>query len=544
MVTKVFIALFASLLWSPQIQAATLTAQVDRKSLFSDEYLTLTLTLENSDTRLRAEGVNPNIDLTLLSDAFELGTPRVNNRFNINKNRGRSSSTLTIELFPKKAGEFLIPPFEINDTESNALTIQVQETPADKIPDVFIKTGLTKDSVWIHEQVIAYLDLYHRVELTSAKLGGKLDAKPTQMELAKLPQRIRKEIKHGISYNVTRIAWAITPTLTESYTLYFPDVWVETNTGQKIRLPFYDTGFSVRPLPKTVPNMILVGKPMLSQTTIKPMTQVNAALPFDITLTAPVNGKLIPKELPHLPFPNQVKYYLDSIQQTTEEINGVINTTSTYKGYLLPLTEGKITLPDIELPYFDPETGEIGITQLTGQTLEITSPLLTVREQPVFNKPRQDNTASVQTSSESSHTWQILTLFFAILWVGTIIISRNRTAKKHVRKGGEKTRTSQHDYQHPLIKELLDAFGTRTIEQGLKRWEKQHGVDENMLATIKELQSACYSEEKEAISPELTRKIKSSIQLITSSLRSAKITDPWSPWSTTRTKPIKRTLRE
>ena len=78
-------------LFSTTLFAATLEARVDKKELVSNEHLTLTLALINSDTRLRATGINPNIDLSILTDNFELGIPQSSNRYSPFRNRGRSS---------------------------------------------------------------------------------------------------------------------------------------------------------------------------------------------------------------------------------------------------------------------------------------------------------------------------------------------------------------------------------------------------------------------------------------------------------------------
>ncbi|HEB63065.1 MAG TPA: hypothetical protein ENJ07_01140, partial [Gammaproteobacteria bacterium] len=51
--------------------SATFIAEVDRYQITTEEHLTLKLTLKNSDTRLRAQGVSPNIDLSLLTQLFD-----------------------------------------------------------------------------------------------------------------------------------------------------------------------------------------------------------------------------------------------------------------------------------------------------------------------------------------------------------------------------------------------------------------------------------------------------------------------------------------
>ena len=131
MVTRLLLTLVGTL-WIATANAATFTAVIDRNELYQDEHLELTLRLENSDTRLRAEGISPNIDLTLLTNNFDLGPPRTSNRFNIERSYGRSTSELIVDLFPKRSGVLGIPPFEIDGIKSNALTVKVLPPVADK----------------------------------------------------------------------------------------------------------------------------------------------------------------------------------------------------------------------------------------------------------------------------------------------------------------------------------------------------------------------------------------------------------------------------
>src|SRR3990172_9538145 len=147
--------LIACILFSATLTAATLTAAVDKKEVVMGEYLLLTLSLANSDTRLRAEGISPNIDLTLLSKDFELGVPREEHRFNISRNHGRAASELVVELFPRHAGKLAIPSFTVDASPSAPVPIQVHKKSAGTTPEIFVRSGITKNSVWQREQVIA-----------------------------------------------------------------------------------------------------------------------------------------------------------------------------------------------------------------------------------------------------------------------------------------------------------------------------------------------------------------------------------------------------
>ncbi|NOY72749.1 MAG: protein BatD, partial [Gammaproteobacteria bacterium] len=174
--------------------AAEFTAEVDRSELNADEHLTLTLSLNNSDTRLRAQGVSPNIDLSVLTSDFDLGTPEVKNRYNIYRNRGRSTSSLSISLFPKETGNFTIPAFHLDGLTTATLPIKVQ-APSDA-PLAFTQATVNQQKIWVGQQLVIHLDLFTRIPLESAKLGGALETEPTPLELIehiRLPRTERTE---------------------------------------------------------------------------------------------------------------------------------------------------------------------------------------------------------------------------------------------------------------------------------------------------------------------------------------------------------------
>src|SRR3569623_2800298 len=78
--------------------AAQLHASVDQSELALNEPVTLTLALTARDTRLRAEGVSPNVDLSVLAKDFDVGTHTVSNRSNVYQSRGSSPTELRVEM--------------------------------------------------------------------------------------------------------------------------------------------------------------------------------------------------------------------------------------------------------------------------------------------------------------------------------------------------------------------------------------------------------------------------------------------------------------
>ena len=158
MVMRLLAALVLSALFSGTLFAAEFVAEVDRKELYVNEHVLLTLSLSDSEARLRAEGVAPTVDLTVLSRNFDLGTPQADFRFNVNRNRGRATSTLTVALFPRAPGKFRIPSFGIDGVSTAPIELHVLPLADDAAPEVFARSGVVRQrstsvnrhcSIWI-----------------------------------------------------------------------------------------------------------------------------------------------------------------------------------------------------------------------------------------------------------------------------------------------------------------------------------------------------------------------------------------------------------
>lgn len=478
-------------------QAAEFSARVDRPALPADEFVTLTLSLTNSDTRLRAEGVSPNVDLSVLTRDFKLGTPRADNRFNISREGGRSTSSISVELFPKHAGQLTIPSFALDGARTRAITLSVMAAQT-AAPEVFVRRVLSKPQVWDREQVVAALDLYHRVPLSNASLGDELATEPVRLELMdyrKLPQGEREEHYAGYRYHVQRIAWAVFPRAAQTTTLrvVFPDVWAVTAAGKKLRLSTEAATLTVKPLPAGVTEDTLIGTPQIEQTTPAELPDLNSVTTWSVTLKAPVSINRLPATLPLAITPPQLKLYRDMARRDIEEDSDGLRGVAHYTLSVTPLAAGRYVLPAIQIPYFDTTRGTLEKLIVPGSTLK-------VRDLPQAAPSKATTALPTPPSPPATfpalilNGWQIATALLSLFWLGTLWLwYRERT--RHLPRTAIATppATRSIPTRHPLQIRLLDAFQARTLEQGLRAWEHRTGQhDTTLRATIRQVQALCY----------------------------------------------------
>jgi hypothetical protein len=532
MVKHALLALLLTLLGLVSARAAEFTAEVDRRDVALQEHVVLTLSLVNSDTRLRAQGVSPNIDLSVLTRDFDVGTPTVDNDYNIYRGRGRSTSKLRVDLFPRRTGRLRIPAFTVDGLHTAAITIEAHGLPPGVMPEVFSRAGVSHATVWQREQVVAWLDVYHRVQLKSASIGEYLSTEPTAIELLEhqdLPQSERREKIKGADYGVTRIAWALFPKRSGTLTVYLPDVWLVTADGRKLRLPHQREAIQVKPLPAAVSEDIPVGRPSLSQTTPTPAPSVNNLSTWTVTVRGPFSRFTLPDTLP-LPPADGVKLYSDRGRRDDEPATAGLTTAMTYTLSALPQRSGDFSLPAVRIPYFDTERGVLTVAELPGTHLSVAAG--TAGAMPA--KADADQAPAPEIPAAVTTQWRSLALAFAVLWVLTLLRLRRRTAALPPQSPSPPPRQSPPpDHHHPLQARLLAAFGSRTLEQGLREWEARNGVHAPLRDTVRAVQRRCYGRARDEDENALQHAVEQAVTVIRSGSHRPGTgdNDPWQPGS-------------
>lgn len=531
MVSRFIIPLICAL-WLNPAWAAEFRASVDRTQLRLHEPLLFTLSLINSDTRLRAQGVAPNVDLTLLGDDFDIGRPEASTHYNIYRGQGRSTSEIKVELFPTRSGTLTIPAFHIDGLSTDPIEIRVLARNATVPDEVFVRSGANMESPWIGQQLVVWADLYHRVELESASLGSNVETAPVQIELLpnwKLPQARRQEKINGLEYEVERSAWAVFPSQAGPFKVELPDIWVTTQAGDKLRLPHQELEFRVKALPDGLPADVIVGKPQLTAAPLPENFTQYELSEWTLTLKAPVGVTALPRLLPGIELPVGLKLYPDPARYHTEQDADGIMDAADYPLSIMPLKAGEFELPPIRVPYFDPDSGKAALAELPGQTITVAANPLPQPEAAIASPPLE-KTAEANIAA-IGWQWQLATAVTTLLWLTTLLKLWRRQNGRPATKGVVRTQaTKAKETRHPLQQTLLQALDSRTLEQGLQQWQTQHPEDETVAAAVRALQRNCYgggNESKEGLERKVNAAIKRIRRKPVKSAANEADPDPW-----------------
>lgn len=529
--------------WGAAAAAAEFGAEVDRRALALNEAVTLKLTLSDSETRLRAEGINPNVDLSVLAADFDVGVPRVDHRYNVYQGRGRSTSELAVELFPRRGGTLTIPAFRLDGLATRPITLTVRALPSGAMPEVYSRGGVSTRTPWQREQFTAWLDVYHRIELKTASVGEYIDSEPLRIELMEhreLPQSRRRETVDGTPYDVIRIAWAIYPKDAGALHLHLPDVWLVAADGRRLRLPHQRATVEVRALPANVTEDIPVGTPQLQQTTPTPAPGVNQLSTWTVTVRGTFSRFALPELLP-LAAPAGIKLYADRAARDTEVHDDGVTTRVDYTLSAMPERAGRYALPAVRVPYFDTARGELAVAELAGPALEASG--AAAAPPPAATRADHARTESATTGTaaggaDDARLWQGLSAGLALLWLATLVLWWR--ARRPPAAAPAPAAPAPAPARHPLQARLLAALGGRSLDLGLAAWEARHGIDQEVRAAVRAVQDRLYGPRKtsdDAALHALVEQAAEKIRRAAAQRRDAEGADPWRPESFSRAVP-------
>lgn len=204
--SRLLCVLFLSL-FALQASAASLTATVDRARLSEGE--SLDLILESDDVTVFGKP-----DLAPLEPLFEVISTRQENRLATFDGKTQATTRWIVTLLPKQSGYVVIPPLQMGDASSQAITLQILKADGSdsggKLAPIFIDSSLDQESVYVQAQAVLTLRIYHSVSLYDDSSLTQLQVADALVEQLGEPRTYEKTI-NGVRHGVIEVRYAIFP---------------------------------------------------------------------------------------------------------------------------------------------------------------------------------------------------------------------------------------------------------------------------------------------------------------------------------------------
>lgn len=365
--------------------AEELTASASPKRLYSNEVITLTVETETDldfslGSLLDPSKIDiPHPDTTPLEEDFRIldrhQRMAIQSENDVNKGR----VTWTFLLAPRKPGDLTIPALSFQDMQSEAIDVEVLPgiAPAERAaPEARLDVSLSEDEVYVQQQIILTQRVYYEPPLGQANLSSPTI--PNAMVKSLGEQREYRDERDGREWQVAERRFVIVPQ--SAGTIIIPEQRFEarkrTESGDLV--PVVATAsarrIKVNPPPDSFSGDIWLPARQLElseEWSDSPdSVQAGDSIRRDIQIRA---VGVAPESLPRLTiqYPESLREYPSPWKSDTRLTGDSIEGRLRKRSNLVPIEPGKITLPEVRIPWWDVEDDKEREAVIKPQEMEV-----------------------------------------------------------------------------------------------------------------------------------------------------------------------------
>lgn len=381
LLTLVFVSLSGSALAQQQTR---IESELDRTELARGETVTL---------RVRVHGQQGGVAIELepLREQFEIVSTRSASHLRSVNNRIESWTDYMLVLFPRELGEQQIPPLSVAGQMTEPYTITVTEPSATGLAsgqDVHMETIISKDSVYVQEQLLFTIRLYYTIAGIRNPNFTEVEPDNTVVQLLGQPHQYEQLID-GQRYGVYEKNYVLFPQ--RSGELKIPDIvfrgeltdgssnFVFRNPNMRPVTAFspgYNIEVKERPAAFPADNTWLPASDIrVQERWSDDITSLEPGQSVTRTLTITGNG-LDGAALPPLGRPEieRINVYPETpvIERTIVDGNVVGSRTEIYE--LVATENGSVVIPEINLPWWDVNSDSLRQTVVPSSFIVVEAP--------------------------------------------------------------------------------------------------------------------------------------------------------------------------
>jgi len=438
-----------------------LVASADKKTIVYGEALTVTVKTENAGLPLSS------INLDKLKRDFNVYGISGSTQTRIKKGRQVKSQTLTLTLYALRTGKLQIPVFSLKGNSTRPLNVTVNAF-GKHAPRVIIKATLDTSRPQVRQEATLVLEIYDDSNLLWT---APREITASAAHQRKLAESQRQEMLDGNRYTVHRYAWAIMPLREGGFAVEFPMVDAST-LGKRLRYAVPPLWLEAAPVPAYLPVHVPIGKPEF----------LPEALPEELALDRPVNLTLVVqgpgvsveglgKLLSSVRSSEGLRFYPAKISATSKVLAATAGQTLTVTLPFVPLQTGRLQLPDINIPYYDPVGARLESVFIPGRVVEVFNPL-----------------------------WRSVFKFFIVLIslagfasLGYWLLRKyQRRVKRQKQLQAIVNAPSAHELTRALLGFGSETSSCRTLQQWLSQIQLTSIVDDRLADTVQKITEAQY----------------------------------------------------
>lgn len=463
---KIFwrLTLLVCVAWSGvAVAEVRLTLKADKKEIALGEPLTVEIKAEDVREPLSS------ISLDKLKQDFNVYGISSSVQTQSKKGRRVSSETMTLILYPLRAGKLQLPALSYSGKNSQPLAVSVVES-SKQTARVIFKTALDVAHPQVRQAATLTLEIYDDGSLQWTAPREIVTAAAHQRKLA---DSQREETVDGTRYTVHHYAWALMPLREGGMTVEFP-MLDAFKFGTRLRYAVAPLWIDAAPVPAYLPVHVPVGMPVVS---VDP-------LPSEIALERPVNWTFsvqgsgisaegMSKLLAAISSNESLRFYPPMISTAEDERPTTAMQILLVTLPFVPLRTGTLQLPEINLPYYDPASARVEAAVIPGVRIEVFN--------PVWQTVQKTAAGLLASLGAAGLGYWLLKAFRRALKRRKSLLAVSRA-------------TSADELHRALLKFDIAAAPVQclTLQQWLFQMQLVYGADERLSAVVQKLASAQY----------------------------------------------------
>lgn len=505
----------------PSWAATKLEASVDKNPVLAGEFFMLNISVDDT---IKSEQPDTSV---LLKD-FVVGPTSLSTRTNIINGSINKQTTWSVKLMTRNEGEYTIPAFNVAGLSSQPIKLKVAKraADADKNNDIFLKTSLSSDSLFVQEAGVYTIKLYLAKELLDGSLStpSMQDAQLTQLG----KQTESYELVDGKRYLVITREYLLQPQKSGVYTIVGPTFQgrVQQNYRQlEVSALGDDQQLEIKPIPANYKGAWLPSELVNIDEQWQPdENTVEVGTPITRTITLTALG-VTKEQLPEIDMKTiaGIRSYPDDVETNNAVRNGRVVSQQTASFALLPQKAGTYTLPEITLPWYNTKINRISYATLPERTITVTPSANAISPGAIANdnlntgeptlpankvsNTQQPNTAIAAPQNVIPLWLIIIAVLGYIFWIITAIFywlsrSTNNELKNNSVSVNKAQPLSLNALKNAAKSNNLNAFYSELNAVAIKLTGKKvaaidtliHNINNDELATqVNRLQSALYA---------------------------------------------------
>jgi len=409
---KLFTA--ATLLLFSQLLMAAINSEIDRNRIEQGESFRLILKITANEAQ--------EVDLEPLHKDFQILGRSHQSSTTFQNGSLKSTTKLVLTLFPKRAGQLTIPALELEGEKSQQHSIEVVEVKQPSAVDggvEFLSTLSDKNPI-VQQPIIYQSSLVLGRKIYDAGIQEPQVTEGKALIEALGEQRQYEQELNGRRMLVIEQAWLITPQ--QSGTLKIqgarlsgqvpdgrqdPFRGFNTRAVRRIFVPAEDYEVDVQPIPAE-----FTGEHWLSAKEINLGSDFDRAIdswkqgePVTRTLTLEATG-VKKEQLPELVLPEVpgLKQYATKPQIEQYYVDGQLTLSLKLEVTVIPERGGKVTLPEIQLPWWNTESNQQELASISALDIDIEADATALAPNPPVQVQQPLSTTPQATVSQTAET--------------------------------------------------------------------------------------------------------------------------------------------